>query len=59
MSHSPRVAELLRAGRAERAPAGNAERLLDSLGVGAAAASGISLAEAAARSWLRWPKPDS
>ncbi|MGD0527907.1 MAG: hypothetical protein ABSE49_22430 [Polyangiaceae bacterium] len=54
MSHSPRVAALLRAGRAERAPAGNTERLLDGLGVGAAAAGGVSLAGTAVRAWLRW-----
>jgi hypothetical protein len=54
MSYSPRVAALLRAARVDRAPEGNAERLLEGLGVGAGAASGVSLAGAAVRTWLRW-----
>lgn len=45
---------LARAGRAERPPAGNEERLLLGLGLGTGAASGLSRVGAAVRTWLRW-----
>jgi hypothetical protein len=54
MRPTPRVEALLRAGRAEQPPEGNEERLLVGLGLGAGAATGISLAGAAVRTWLRW-----
>jgi TolA-binding protein len=52
MSISPRVEGLLRAGRAERPPEGNEERLLAGLRGGAGVASGVSFA-GTMRLWLR------
>jgi hypothetical protein len=53
MSSSAQLEALLRAGRAERCPEGNEQRLLDALGVGTPASSGAALGTSF-RALLRW-----
>src|SRR5580700_262840 len=53
MSLSPQLEALMKAGRTERCPEGNEQRLLDALGVGPPAPGGMALG-ASLRIVLRW-----